>query len=100
MFGYVFGLVRLSCSTGCVLGVLVEILNGTSFIALRSIISKLVPAEDLGKINSLYGVCEALMPLAYAPLYNIVYRATIDTLPGAFYLVGGALTLPALGIWL
>lgn len=30
-------------------GPLVEIINGTSFIAMRSIISKLVPSNELGK---------------------------------------------------
>lgn len=28
---------------------LVEIINGTSFIAMRSIISKLVPSDELGR---------------------------------------------------
>lgn len=30
---------------------LVDIVNGTSFIAMRSIASKLVPPEELGKLN-------------------------------------------------
>lgn len=79
---------------------LVEILNGTSFIAMRSIASKLVPPEELGKVNSLFGVCEALMPLVYGPMYSAVYRSTMNTLPGAFFLLGGALTLPAVAIFL
>lgn len=53
-----------------------------------------------GKVNSLFGVAEALMPLAYAPMYAAVYAATINTLPGAFFLLGGALTMPAVGIFL
>lgn len=69
---------------------LVEILNGTSFIAMRSIATKLVESDELGKVNSLFGVAEALMPLVYAPMYASLYQATIDTLPGAFFLVGGA----------
>ncbi|KAF2884243.1 hypothetical protein ILUMI_21935 [Ignelater luminosus] len=81
------------------LGVVVEILNGTSFIALRSIISKLVPPDELGKINSLFGVSEALMPLVYGPMYSLVYKATIDVLPGTFFLVGGGLTIPAIVIF-
>lgn len=82
------------------LGPIVEILNGTSFIAMRSIASKLVNSDELGKVNSLFGVAEALMPLVYAPMYTTVYRATIDTLPGAFFLLGGALTTPAVFIFL
>ncbi|KAJ8968885.1 hypothetical protein NQ314_002056, partial [Rhamnusium bicolor] len=54
------------------LGAIVEILNGTSFIAMRSIASKLVPTEELGKVNSLFGACEALMPLVYGPIWMYV----------------------------
>ncbi|XP_033225472.1 tetracycline resistance protein, class H isoform X2 [Belonocnema kinseyi] len=49
----------------------------------------------LGKVNSLFGVCESLMPLVYGPMYSFVYRATMDTFPGAFFILGGVLTSPA-----
>lgn len=78
---------------------LVDIVNGTSFIAMRSIASKLVPPEELGKVNSLFGVCEALMPLVYGPMYSAVYAATMNTMPGAFFILGGALTVPAVLIF-
>lgn len=78
---------------------IVEILNGTSFIAMRSIVSKLVDRDELGKVYSLFGVAEALMPLVYAPMYTTVYTATLKTLPGAFFLLGGALTAPAVIIF-
>ncbi len=67
---------------------------------MRSIATKLVDSDELGKVNSLFGVAEALMPLVYAPMYASLYQATIDTLPGAFFLVGGALTAPAVIIFL
>ncbi|KAI4466973.1 MFS transporter [Holotrichia oblita] len=82
------------------IGAIVEMLNGTSFIAMRSITSKLVPPEELGKINSLFGVSEALMPLVYGPMYSYVYKRTIDTVPGSFLLLGGFLTTPAILIFL
>lgn len=75
-------------------------LNGTSFISMRSIASKLVASDELGKVNSLFGVAEALMPLVYAPMYTTIYAATINVLPGAFFLLGGALTAPAVVIFL
>ncbi|XP_022194996.2 proton-coupled folate transporter isoform X2 [Nilaparvata lugens] len=78
---------------------IVDIVNGTSFIAMRSIASKLVPPEELGKVNSLFGVCEALMPLVYGPMYSAVYASTMHTMPGAFFLLGGALTTPAVVIF-
>lgn len=67
---------------------------------MRSIATKLVDSDELGKVNSLFGVAEALMPLVYAPMYASLYQATIDTLPGAFFLVGGVLTVPAVIIFL
>ncbi|XP_048477532.1 solute carrier family 46 member 3 [Plutella xylostella] len=79
---------------------LIEIFNGTSFIAMRSMVSKLVCKDELGKVNSLFGVAEAMMPLVYAPMYTTVYTATIKTFPGAFFLLGGGLTVPAVVIFL
>lgn len=67
---------------------------------MRSIASKLVASDELGKINSLFGVADALTSLIYASMYASVYQATIGTLPGAFFLVGGALTFPAVIIFL
>ncbi|CAH2040645.1 unnamed protein product, partial [Iphiclides podalirius] len=79
---------------------LIEIFNGTSFIAMRSMVSKLVDKDELGKVNSFFGVAEAMMPLVYAPMYTTVYTATIKTFPGAFFLLGGGLTVPAVVIFL
>lgn len=74
---------------------IVEIVNGTSFIAMRSIASKLVPTDELGKVNSLFGVCESLMPLVYGPMYSAIYAATMNTFPGTFFIAGGSMTMPA-----
>ncbi|XP_029667705.1 uncharacterized protein LOC115238223 isoform X1 [Formica exsecta] len=74
---------------------IVEIVNGTSFIAMRSIASKLVPTDELGKVNSLFGVCESLMPLIYGPMYSAIYAATMNTVPGTFFIAGGSMTTPA-----
>lgn len=80
-------------------GSAVELLSGTSFISMRSIASKLVASDELGRVNSLLGVTESVVPLVYAPLYAKIYASTLSFLPGAFYLVGGVLTIPTLGIF-
>lgn len=77
-----------------------EIFSGTSFIATRSIASKLVNSDELGKVNSLLSMSESLMPVIYGPLYANMYSATMDFMPGAYFLLGGALTLPGLGIFM
>ncbi|XP_061704889.1 probable peptidoglycan muropeptide transporter SLC46 isoform X1 [Cydia pomonella] len=79
---------------------LIEIFSGTSFIAMRSMVSKLVEKDELGKVNSFFGVAEAMMPLVYAPMYTSTYTATIKSFPGAFFVLGGALTVPAVVIFL
>ncbi|CAH2107662.1 unnamed protein product [Euphydryas editha] len=78
---------------------LVEILNGTTTIALRSIASKLVSQQELGKVFSLFGVAETMMPLIFAPLYSRVYILTLHVLPGAAFLLSVLATIPALGIF-
>ncbi|XP_047527201.1 proton-coupled folate transporter-like [Vanessa atalanta] len=78
---------------------LLEILNGTSFIAMRSIASKLVSGEEFGKVNSLFGLAEAMTPLVYGPLYSRVYIETLNILPGAVFLLGALLTVPAIIIF-
>lgn len=80
-------------------GSVIDIINGTSLIAMRSIASKLVSNDELGKVNSLFGVAESLVPLVYAPLYAKIYTATLSILPGTFFLVGGGMTVPALVIF-
>lgn len=79
---------------------LIDMVGGTGVIAMRSIASKLVPSEELGKINSLFGVCEALVPIIYQPLYSFVYKKTINYLPGAFFLIGSLLTVPTILMFL
>ncbi|XP_049865726.1 proton-coupled folate transporter-like [Pectinophora gossypiella] len=78
---------------------LVEILNGTTTIALRSIASKLVSYQELGKVYSLFGLAETVMPLVFAPLYSRVYIASLHVLPGAAFLLSVLATLPCLGIF-
>lgn len=82
------------------LGPVVQLFSGTAFTAMRSIASKIVSNDELGKINSIFGFVEALMPLMYAPMYTTIYAATLTTLPGAFFIVGSVLTAPAVIIFM
>ncbi|CAG5058574.1 unnamed protein product [Parnassius apollo] len=78
---------------------LLEMLYGTTTIALRSLCSKLVSHQELGRLNSLVGVVEALTPAIYAPLYSRIYIATIDYLPGAVFILSIVSSIPALVIF-
>jgi len=50
-------------------------------------LSKCVNKSDLGKIYSLLGSLEAAVPLLAAPLFTVVYNSTLETFPGAVFLV-------------
>ncbi|XP_031333157.1 solute carrier family 46 member 3-like isoform X2 [Photinus pyralis] len=81
------------------LGVFVEMLSSTTHITLRSLATKLVSEDEQGKLNALVTVFESLLPLAFGSMYNLVYRATIDTLPGTFYFLGSIMCVPAMGLY-
>ncbi|XP_021202680.2 uncharacterized protein LOC101736655 [Bombyx mori] len=72
----------------------VDILSTTSMLVIRSISSKLVESNEIGKLNSIVGLIEVLMPIMFVPMFTRLYTATMDALPGAVFLLGGALTLP------
>jgi PCFT/HCP family folate transporter-like MFS transporter 1/3 len=82
------------------LGPIVEFIHGAGNIATRSIFTKLVSPDELGQVSSVVGVCEAFVPMIYTPMYSAFYKATMKTFPGAYYLLGGGLTLPAIFIFL
>ncbi|XP_037299159.1 solute carrier family 46 member 3-like isoform X1 [Manduca sexta] len=80
------------------LGPLVDILSGAMLpiLAIRSIYTKLISQQELGRLTSLFVLFENLAPVMYVPIYVAIYTATMDTLPGAIYLFGAAMTVPGL----
>ncbi|XP_047986349.1 proton-coupled folate transporter-like isoform X2 [Leguminivora glycinivorella] len=76
----------------------VEILNATTFTSLRSMASKLVPSQEMGKMNSLFSLVETLAALAFDPTYTLLYGATMKTFTGAVFLYSACNTLPAISI--
>ncbi|KAL3289008.1 hypothetical protein HHI36_003451 [Cryptolaemus montrouzieri] len=68
-------------------GGFVEVFHSSSFIALRALMAKIVPPHELGQTNSVFGICEALTPLLFGPLYTTIYVNTISFFPGTFYLL-------------
>ncbi|KAF5269814.1 hypothetical protein FQR65_LT05860 [Abscondita terminalis] len=81
-------------------GTLLEVFNGTAFVASRSILTKLVSQEELGKVNSLFGIAESLTGLIYGPTYSFIYKSTLHHFPSAFFLFGIIFTIPAIFMYL
>ncbi|XP_055299997.1 proton-coupled folate transporter-like [Sitodiplosis mosellana] len=84
------------------IGPIAEIISGASFIAMRSLASKMVSSNELGKVNSLFGIIESIAPLIYSPPLAAIYSATLTKMPGAFFLVGGIMSIPGslLFLWI
>ena len=80
----------LSSAMGC--------MSSFSAVCIRSMISKIGPEGDLGKIFSLLSSLEATAPIISSPLLSLVYNASIETFPGAVYLLQCGLFLIVSGI--
>lgn len=82
------------------IGPVAEIIGGAAFIAMRSLSSKIVSSSELGKMNSLFGIVESIAPLIYSPVLASIYSATLTVMPGAFFLVGGIMTIPGVMLFM
>lgn len=72
----------------------VRCISGVISPMCRSLISKLVPKEESGRVFSITIALESLTAMIGSPLYTFFYNYTIDTDPGAFnFLTAGFLAL-------
>uniref|UniRef100_A0A1B6E1L9 Major facilitator superfamily (MFS) profile domain-containing protein n=1 Tax=Clastoptera arizonana TaxID=38151 RepID=A0A1B6E1L9_9HEMI len=79
---------------------ILEILSTASVTMIRSITTKLVQAEELGKLYAFCGIASAASTIIVPSIYDLVYLFTIDTLPGAFFLLGAGINALAVIIFL
>lgn len=68
-------------------------------IVPRSMLSKLIPSEDQGKINSCIASLESVLPLVASALYTSVYTSSLDVYPGSFFLVSAAIMTPPIFVF-
>jgi len=78
----------------------IDVLNGAMGVASRSMASKLFGLDEQGKLHSLFSISDAINPVISNAIYGGLYRATLDFLPGAFFLLSGADTIPPLLIFI
>ncbi|XP_037301513.1 proton-coupled folate transporter-like [Manduca sexta] len=72
-----------------------DIFGNVGVTAVKSIGTKVVDPDKVGKMLSLFGLTESLQTLAFVPLFSRIYTNTINTLPGAIFFLASILTLPA-----
>ncbi|XP_026822685.1 hippocampus abundant transcript 1 protein-like [Rhopalosiphum maidis] len=81
-------------------GALVNCLQGPAIISMKSIINKIIPAEELGQVSAVTGIGENVIPIFCGPLYSYVYESTVDFFPSAYFLVTAAITVPTIFLYL
>ncbi|XP_013184500.2 proton-coupled folate transporter-like [Amyelois transitella] len=81
------------------IAVIIETFNATSFTALRSISSKLVTKDELGKMTSLFNLMEILTSMIFGPIYSCVYKWTLKIDTSVVYYLSTALTVPPILIF-
>ena len=57
----------------------------------RSAITKLMESDEVGKAFSVLGVLGALFPVITKPFYSYLYKTTLETFPGAFFVLSASL---------
>lgn len=60
--------------------------NSVITVAIRSQCTKEVDKSEIGRIFSVVALGQALVPLIANPLFGLIYKATLDSLPGAYLL--------------
>ncbi|XP_071526054.1 probable peptidoglycan muropeptide transporter SLC46 isoform X2 [Panulirus ornatus] len=69
------------------------ILVNSCVIAIRSMLSKFVTGDELGKVSAVMGALDGVMPMISFSLYTAIYHATVHVFPGAQFFFGAAANL-------
>ncbi|KAJ2948403.1 hypothetical protein O0L34_g7641 [Tuta absoluta] len=87
--------VRAFATTGwhMYLGASIAAFKGLSSPLIRSFLSKILPLEDIAKVFALIGAIEGIVPLFSPVIYNGLYNVTLQTFPGAIYILSAWITL-------
>lgn len=56
-------------------------------LVIKSALSKLVAADELGRLFSIVGIIEAIAKYVFVSSYSLIYQNTLNTWPAAFYFV-------------
>ncbi|CAH2008674.1 unnamed protein product [Acanthoscelides obtectus] len=68
---------------------IISIVVGITPIGMRSLATKIVSENDLGKAQSLFGICEAIGVALSSPIYNKgIFNNTATDFPAAFFFFG------------
>lgn len=69
------------------------LLVNSCVIAIRSILSKFVTGDELGKVSAVMGALDGVMPMVSFSLYTAIYHATVKDFPGTQFFFGATANL-------
>ncbi|CAM1311402.1 Uncharacterised protein g5674 [Pycnogonum litorale] len=69
----------------------IGLLSNLATVSVRSIISKVVEPDEVGKAFAMMSMFEAISPIAASILYSQLYRVSISNFPELVYLLSAAL---------
>ncbi|XP_049946655.1 proton-coupled folate transporter-like [Schistocerca serialis cubense] len=69
------------------LGGAINCFGALIWVQIKAMLTKLVAKDEIGQVFALAVTLEALAPLVGPPIYNAIFRASIDYFPGAFHLL-------------
>ena len=72
------------------LGNILGSIGGTVPAVCKIIIASIAEPAQLGKLNTFVALLEALLPLAFVPVFDQVWRLTSNTFPGLNFLITSA----------
>ncbi|XP_050525543.1 uncharacterized protein LOC126896640 isoform X2 [Daktulosphaira vitifoliae] len=75
------------------LGAILNFLQGPAIISQKSIINKIIPADELGQVTAVSSIGENIIPIFCGPLYSAIYEITVGNFAGAFFLLTATITV-------
>uniref|UniRef100_A0A182LSM0 Major facilitator superfamily (MFS) profile domain-containing protein n=1 Tax=Anopheles culicifacies TaxID=139723 RepID=A0A182LSM0_9DIPT len=77
----------------------IDVFEGSKMIAIRSIVSKLVGVDEIGKMLSILGIVDSAQVAIYPTIYSTVYLKSQSFFVGSVFLLSEAFLLVSLGIY-
>lgn len=79
-------------------GASITVLGGLDSTPIRSLVSKMVEPDEYGKVFTFTATASGITSLFTSTVYQEIYAATVETYPGAVFLVGAGFLVIALVI--
>lgn len=74
------------------IGAGVSMFKGLSSPLIRSMLTKMLPPDDIAKVFALMCAIEGVAPLVSPAIFSSLYAYTIKSFPGAIYILSSAIT--------